>query len=168
MSYTPKALGHINLYVRNVERSQKWYEELLGLHTYDFTPGRAAFMSADIETSHEIALIEVGEDAAGPQKGQVGLNHMCWYMHSLDDLKELYHRINELNIPIDFVSDHGLSIGIYLRDPDGNGIEVSYELPRSEWGREENLFISGGFTDKGRFPGPWDEVMAKTAAAAAR
>ena len=93
---------------------------------------------------------------------------MCWYMHSLDDLKEVYHRMNDLNIPIDFVSDHGLSIGIYLRDPDGNGIEVSYELPRSEWGREENLFMSGGFTEKGRFPGPWDEVMAKAAAAAAR
>lgn len=164
MGYTPKTLGHINIYVRNAERSRQWYEDLLGLHTYDFTPGRAAFMSADIETSHEIAMIEVGEDAAGPQAGQVGLNHMCWYMHSLDDLKDLYHRINELDIPIDRVSDHGLSIGIYLRDPDGNGIEVSYELPRSQWDREENLFMSGGFTEKGRFPGPWDEVMAKTAA----
>lgn len=164
MGYTPKTLGHINIYVRNAERSRQWYEDLLGLHTYDFTPGRAAFMSADIETSHEIAMIEVGEDAAGPQAGQVGLNHMCWYMHSLDDLKDLYHRINELDIPIDRVSDHGLSIGIYLRDPDGNGIEVSYELPRSQWDREENLFMSGGFTEKGRFPGPWDKVMAKTAA----
>ena len=122
-------------------------------------------MSADKETSHEIALIEVGEDAAGPQKGQVGLNHMCWYMHSLDDLGELYHRIKELNIPIERVSDHGLSIGIYLRDPDGNGIEVSYEMPRSEWDREENLFMSGGFTQKGRLSGPWDEELAKEVAA---
>ena len=165
MSYTPKSLGHVNIFVRNAERSRQWYEDLLGLHTYDFTPGRAAFMSADKETSHEIALIEVGEDAAGPQKGQVGLNHMCWYMHSLHDLGELYHRIKELNIPIERVSDHGLSIGIYLRDPDGNGIEVSYEMPRSEWDREENLFISGGFTQKGRLPGPWDEELAKDAAA---
>lgn len=166
MSYTPKMLGHINIYVRNAERSQKWYEDILGLHTYDFTPGRAAFMSADKEISHEIAMIEVGEDAPGPQKGQVGLNHMAWYMHSLDDLKELYQRMKDKNVPIDRVSDHGLSIGIYFHDPDGNGIEVSYELPRSEWGREEDLFIKGGFTEMSRFPGPWDEALAKNTAAA--
>ncbi len=165
MGYTPKTLGHINIYVRNAERSQKWYEDVLGLHTYDFTPGRAAFMSANKEISHEIAVIEVGEDAPGPQKGQVGLNHMAWYMHSLDDLKELYQRMKDKNILIERVSDHGLSIGIYLHDPDGNGVEVSYELPRSEWGREENLFMSGEFTKKGRFPGPWDEALAKDAAA---
>ena len=166
MGYTPKTLGHINIYVRNAERSQQWYEDVLGLHTYDFTPGRAAFMSADKEISHEIAMIEVGEDAPGPQKGQVGLNHMAWYMHSLDDLKELYQRMRDKNIVIERVSDHGLSIGIYLHDPDGNGVEVSYELPRSEWGREENLFMSGEFTEKGRFPGPWDRELAKDAAAA--
>ncbi len=166
MGYTPKNLGHINIFVRNAERAQQWYEDVLGLHTYDFTPGRAAFMSADKEISHEIAMIELGEDAPGPQKGQVGLNHMAWYMHSLEDLKELYQRMKDKNIPIDRVSDHGLSIGIYLHDPDGNGIEVSYELPRSEWGREENLFMSGDFTEKGRFPGPWNEELAKDAAAA--
>ena len=166
MSYRPKFLGHVNIFVRNAERSRQWYEDLLGLHTYDFKPGVAAFMSADIELSHEIALIEVGENAPLQEKGQVGLNHMAWYMHSLDDLKELYHRIKEKNITIDRISDHGLSIGIYLQDPDGNGIELSYELPRSEWGREDGLFMSGGFTQRGRFPGPWDEVLAKDAVAA--
>ena len=42
MSYRPKYLGHVNIYVRNVERSHKWYEDVLGLHTYDYMPGRAA------------------------------------------------------------------------------------------------------------------------------
>ena len=127
MSYKPRNLGHVNIYVRNAERSRQWYEDVLGLHTYDFKVGRAAFMSADKEVSHEIALMEVGDNALGPQKGQVGLNHMAWYMDSLDDLKEFYLRIKEKNIPIDRVADHGLSIGIYFEDPDGNGIEVSYE-----------------------------------------
>ena len=166
MSYKPRNLGHVNIYVRNAERSRQWYEDVLGLHTYDFKAGRAAFMSADKEVSHEIALMEVGDNALGPQKGQVGLNHMAWYMDSLDDLKEFYLRIKEKNIPIDRVADHGLSIGIYFEDPDGNGIEVSYELPRTEWDREDNIFMSGEFTQMGRFPGPWDEEMAKQAAAA--
>ncbi len=161
MTYKPKFLGHVNIYVRNAERSRDWYEDLLGLHTYDLIPGRVAFMSADREISHEIALVEVGEEAPLQQKGQVGLNHMAWYMESLDDLKELYHRVKERNINVENVSDHGLSIGIYIRDPDGNGIELSYELPRSQWGREENIFMGGGFTQMGRFPGPWDEWTAE-------
>jgi catechol 2,3-dioxygenase len=165
MSYKPKYLGHVNIYVRNVERSHKWYTDLLGLHTYDYIPGRAAFLSADLEQSHEVALMQVGDDALLQQKRQVGLNHMAWMMESLDDLKELYLRIKEQNIPIEHISDHGLSIGIYLRDPDGNGVEVSYELPRSQWSQHEQVF-SGEKRVRGLFPGPWDEEMAATAAPA--
>ena len=164
MSYKPKLLGHVNIFVRNAERSRDWYEDLLGLHTYGFKPGRVAFMSADKEVTHEIALVEVGENAPLQQKGQVGLNHMAWYMESLDDLKELYHRVKERNIPIEMVADHGPSIGIYIKDPDGNGIELSFELPRSEWGREEDVFMATGVEDKGRFPGPWDEDLANNTA----
>ena len=167
MSYKPKYLGHVNLFVRNAERSREWYADVLGLHTYDFMPGRAAFMSADLEQSHEIALIEVGPEAAGIQHRQVGLNHMAWMMESLDDLKEFYGRMREKNIPIDHISDHGISIGIYFHDPDGNGIEVSYELPRSQWPRQENIFMGEGRLS-GQFPGPWDKEPAAQPAAAAR
>jgi len=163
MSHTPKHLGHVNIYVRNAERSRQWYEEILGLHTYDFKPGWAAFMSADINQSHEVALMQVGDDAPLQQKGQVGLNHMAWMMHSLDDLKELYQRLKDKNVPIDHVSDHGISVGIYFRDPDGNGVEVSYEMPRSEWPRHEKVFSAEG-RQKGLFPGPWDEHLAAAAA----
>ena len=159
MSYTPKYLGHVNIYVRNVELSHQWYADILGLHTYDYMPGRAAFLSADQEQSHEVALIQVGDEAPLQQKGQVGLNHMAWMMHSLDDLKEVYQRLKDRNVSIDHVSDHGISVGVYFRDPDGNGIEVSYELPRNEWPRTDKVF-SGEGRLKGRFPGPWDEHLA--------
>ena len=161
MSNRPKHLGHVNIYVRNVERSHAWYTRLLGLHTYDLIPGRAAFLSADREHSHEVALMQLGDDAPLQQKGQVGLNHMAWMMESLDDLKDVYARLEEMNVAIDHVSDHGISIGIYVRDPDGNGVEVSYELPRSEWPREDRIF-SGNRATRGLFPGPWDEHLART------
>lgn len=163
MSYTPKYLGHVNIFVRNAERSHKWYADVLGLHTYDFTPGRAAFLSADLEQSHEVALIEVGDDAPGPQTGQVGLNHMAWMMESLEDLQEIYQRLMEKKIPIERVSDHGISIGIYFHDPDGNGVEVSYELPRSQWYRQEKIFLSDD-RPRGHFPGPWDEHLVEAQA----
>ncbi|MGA8382992.1 MAG: VOC family protein [Stellaceae bacterium] len=165
MSVKPKYLGHVNLFVRDAERSKKWYEDVLGLHTYEYRPGWAAFMSADREQSHEVALMQLGPQAPLQQKGQVGLNHMAWRLDSLDDLKEFYQHIKELNVPIGRVADHGISLGIYLRDPDGNGVEVYYEMPRAEWPHEEHVFTRELMGD-GRFPGPWDaELEAQRAAA---
>ena len=164
MSYRPQYLGHVNIFVRNAERSRQWYADILGLHTYDFIPGRAAFMSADLDQSHEVALIQVGDEAQGQQKGQVGLNHMAWMMRSLEDLKKIYQRLKDKEVPIERVSDHGISVGIYFRDPDGNGLEVSYELPRSQWPIEERIF-SHESRPRGLFSGPWDEHLTAREAA---
>lgn len=136
-----------------------WYADILGLKCYQFTPGKVAFMTADADQSHEITLIELGDDAPGPEKGQIGLNHFAYVMESLDDLKEWYVRANDMEVPIDFIADHGISIGIYINDPDGNGIEVTYEMPRSQWPKKHDIFYSEG-VNRGRFPGPWDEVPA--------
>jgi catechol-2,3-dioxygenase len=54
------------------------------------------------------------------------------------------------------VADHTVSLGVYFSDPDGNGLEVYDELPRGEW-HQERTFAGGG--KKGRFPGPWNEVL---------
>src|SRR6478735_1903307 len=164
MSKRPMYLQHVNIYVRNAERSKQWYEDLLGLHTYEYRPGWAAFMSADEEKSHEVALMQVGDDAPLQQKGQVGLNHLAWMMGSLDDLKAAYSRLKEKGVKIDRIVDHGLSLGIYFRDPDGNGLEVSYELPREEWPRQDSVFAPE-VVNLGLFPGPWEEEMAKQRAA---
>ena len=158
MSYRPSYLGHVNLYVRNAERSKQFYEDVLGLHVYHYRAGWAAFMSADKDMSHEVALMQVGDDAPLQRKGQVGLNHLAWMMSSLDDLKAAYWRLKEKGVKIDRIVDHGLSLGIYFRDPDGNGLEVSYELPREQWPREEEVFAPD-VVGLGRFPGPWDEEM---------
>ena len=161
MAYKPVSLDHVNIFVRNAERSHQWYTDVFGLHTQDTMtfPGtgklRAAFLSCDRNHAHDIALFEVGEDAPGPQKKGVGLNHVAWRMGSLEDLAEMYQRLKAKDVPIS-VSDHTVSIGIYFSDPDGNGLEVYYELPRNQW-QQERPFSGGGA--KGRFPGPWDEVL---------
>ena len=145
MGYTPSHLGHVNIYVRNAEISQKWYEDILGLHTYDFVPGRAAFMAANLDESHEVALMQVGDDAPGVQQGGVGLNHMAWRVDSLDDLKEFYARLKEK--AVDFkVADHGISLVIYFKDPAGNGIAVYYEAPSSQRRASWVTQWAGGWT----------------------
>jgi catechol 2,3-dioxygenase len=88
-------------------------------------------------------------------RNEVGLNHMAWMMQGLDDLRELYQRLKDRGIAISSVSDHGISSGIYFSDLDGNRIEVSYELPPSEWPRKEQIFTRD-ILMLGRFPGPWD------------
>jgi catechol 2,3-dioxygenase len=164
MSFAPKYLAHVNVYVRDIERSHSWYADLLGLHTYDYRPGAAAFMSANPDESHEIALMQIGPDAPLQAKGQVGLNHMAWRVETLDDLKEFYARLKAKGVPIARVADHGISLGIYFRDPDGNGIEVYYEIPRSQWPRQEKIFAAD-MVSRGLFPGPWDaELNAQRAA----
>lgn len=152
-------LGHVNLYVRNAERSRDWYAKVLGLHTYHYRPGRAAFMSADREISHEIALIQVGETAPAPTRGQVGLSHMAWMVESLDALVVAYQRLKDNDIRIDAIVDHGISLGIYFRDPDGHGLELTFEQPRAEWPRQEQVFADD-VVKRGLFPGPWDNDPA--------
>lgn len=80
---------------------------------------------------------------------------MAWMVGSLDDLGVAYQRLKDNAVPIDAIVDHRISLGIYFRDPDGNGLEVSYELPRAEWPRKEQVF-SEDVVNRGLFPGPWD------------
>lgn len=105
MGYTPSHLGHVNIYVRSAEASRQWYEDILGLHTYDFLAGRAAFMTANLDESHEIALMEIGADAEGPHNGQVGLNHMAWRMDTLADLEDFYNNLHKNGVEIKRVSE---------------------------------------------------------------
>ena len=53
---------------------------------------------------------------------------------------------------------HGLSLGIYFRDPDGYGVEN--ELPREQWSREERI-LDHDVVGLGRFPGPWDAEVVR-------
>ena len=167
MPCKPVSLDHVNIFVRNAERSHRWYVDVLGLHTQDVfnhpdsDRPRAVFLACDPRHAHDIALFEVGDAAPGPQQGQVGLNHCAWRMASLEDLKEMYGRLQAKGVPIR-VSDHSVSIGVYFSDPDGNGLEVYYELPRSEW-KQDRPFTGGGA--KGRFPGPWDAALRQTTVA---
>ncbi|CAI8038805.1 Catechol-2,3-dioxygenase [Geodia barretti] len=135
MSYTPKHLGHLVMRVRDMERSLDFYTRVMGLTIMERSPSGTVFMSANTEKSHELAIRAIGMDAAGPDHSIVGQAHMAWQMETFEDLQELYDRLLENSVRIQRVSDHGVSLGVYLLDPDDNEIEVYYEMPSSQWER---------------------------------
>ena len=137
-------LGHVVLRVRDLERSKRWYQDVMGLKFVAEFPGRMAFLSASPDKSHELGLMQISPDAPGPEQDRVGMYHAGWQLESLDEMVNLKSRLEAKGVDVAGVGDHGISIGIYVRDPDGNELEFFYELPRAEWPETGDLF-SGHF-----------------------
>ena len=149
----PKQLGHLVLRVRDLDRSERFYADVLGLQVPTRMPGAMVFLTAG-EASHELALMSVGPDAPGPEQNRVGLYHFAWEMASFEDLKKLHRELRAKRVRIAGIGDHGINILICFLDPDGNEIEAFYELPRDQWPKEDNIFA-------GKFPlGPLEEEPA--------
>ena len=153
----PRQLGHLVLRVRDLDRSERFYTDVLDLDVTTKIPDAMVFMSAG-EASHELALMSVGADAPGPEPDRVGLYHFAWEMESFEDLKRLYGELKEKGVPIAGIGNHGISLGVYFLDPDGNEMEAFYELPRNQWPEEGNIF-------SGEFPlgSPEEEPAARPA-----
>jgi catechol 2,3-dioxygenase len=131
-------LGHIALYVRDLNISLKFYTEALGLELEGkIFAGRGALLSGG-RTHHELLLIEIG-DAPGPMQGRrIGMYHIGWKVgNDLGALKQIYQRINKAGIVIEGLSDHTISQSLYLRDPDGNEVEVYVDDPAIDWHKEK-------------------------------
>lgn len=128
-------IDHINLKVRDLERSRRFYE-LLGLRETSHRENMLFFAVGDHH--HHVALYRVNSDAAEPPKGGVGLGHVGLEVESEAELIEAYYRLEEAGYPVHSTLDHIVSKSVYLRDPDGNMVELAYNLPRNQWAHLEN------------------------------
>ena len=128
----PQNLGHVVLRVRDVGRAQDFYTGLLDLDVKARYGDQMVFLSSNDRSSHELALMSVGPDAPGPEPDRVGMYHFAWRYASLRDLRDLQSQLNERGVK-NGIGNHGISIGIYFFDPDGNEIECYYELPTEHW-----------------------------------
>ena len=90
------------------------------------------FFTSNSEIDHEIAVAEIGEDAVGRFENQVGLYHMAWELSDMDELKDAYQVVLDNNVEIAGFGDHGVTKGLYIRDPDGIEIELFIEAPEFE------------------------------------
>ncbi|HEX4209284.1 MAG TPA: VOC family protein [Candidatus Binataceae bacterium] len=121
----PERIGHVVIKVRNLERSRKFYAELLGLQLMHEMPQiKMAFLASNGRDHHEIGLVEVGDAAPPPQKGETGLLHIAFRLRDEDHLKAAFRELKENNVEIVSTVDHGITKSIYFRDPDGHQLEV--------------------------------------------
>jgi catechol-2,3-dioxygenase len=127
-------LGHIVLRVRDLERSERFYTEVLGLRKTGEVSGVMAFFSTQSNPdSHDLALMRLGPNAPGPDPQRVGLYHFAYQVESEEALAESYRTLQEAGVPIVGAADHGVSKGIYIVDPDGIEIEITYDVPPERW-----------------------------------
>lgn len=129
-----KELGHLVLYVRDLQTSRHFYGELLGWKQVGKYGGAAAAFSSG-RTHHELLLIQVGANAAPiPSKPRVGLYHFGLKIGETDDeLRAAVAGRRERGVPITGMSDHGVTHSVYLLDPDGNEIEIYIDVQPAAW-----------------------------------
>jgi catechol 2,3-dioxygenase len=126
-------IGHVHLKVSDLERSLKFYRDLLGFEVTTMYGTKAAFISAG-GYHHHIGLNTWHTEGAPPaRQDAVGLYHTAIVYPSRRDLAEIVSRLMNANYPLTGASDHGVSEAIYLDDPDGNGVELYWDRPKEEW-----------------------------------
>jgi catechol-2,3-dioxygenase len=143
-----KELGHLVLYVRNLERSASFYRDVLGWRQLaPNTPlgfPAAAFSAPSNRTHHELLLIEVGEDAAALPAGRhIGLYHFGLKVGDTDDeLRDALRSVQEVGTTVVGTSDHTVTHSLYVLDPDGNEIELYVDVPGVDWTADPALLFS--------------------------
>ena len=128
-------IGHVHLKVADLERALAFYRDVLGFELTQRYADQAAFLSAG-GYHHHIGL-NTWESAGGkpPPSGSTGLYHLAIAYPTRAELVDALRRLMRAAIPLDGASDHGVSEAIYLRDPDGNGVELYWDRPREQWPR---------------------------------
>jgi catechol 2,3-dioxygenase len=137
MSIDPRVdIGHVHLKVADIERSLGFYRDVLGFEV-QLQRDEAAFISAGGYHHHLGLNTWESKGGSPPPPGTTGLYHVAIRYPDRKTLADALRRVVDGGIPIEGASDHGVSEAIYLRDPDGNGIELYRDRPQEEWPRPE-------------------------------
>ncbi|MFY9586108.1 MAG: VOC family protein [Actinomycetota bacterium] len=137
-----KELGHIVLYVRDIQRSRHFYRDVLGWREVAEFGGMGAMFSSG-RTHHELLLLEVGANAVPiPEGRRVGMYHFGLKVGTTDDeLRDAYKKLEENGVPVLGMSDHTVTHSLYIADPDGNEIELYIDVQPERW-REEPMAVA--------------------------
>lgn len=131
-------IGHIHLKVADIERALGFYRDILGFTVTQRYGRQAVFLSAG-GYHHHIGL-NTWDSAGGtpPPPGHTGLFHVAILYPTREALADAYRRLAAAHYPLQGASDHGVSLALYLEDPDGNGVELYWDRPQEQWPRDED------------------------------
>jgi catechol 2,3-dioxygenase len=133
-------VGHVHLRVADLDRALAFYRDALGLTvTADAREaGLPMVLLAAGDYHHHIGLNTFESAGANPPPpGHTGLYHTAFVYPDRRELGRAVARLLDHGVEIDHGSDHGGTVSVYLDDPDGNGVELYYDRPRSEWFTED-------------------------------
>ena len=132
-------IGHVHLKVADIERALAFYRDVLGFSVTQRYGSSAVFLSAGGFSAaagyhHHIGL-NTWESSGGhaPPPGSTGLYHFAILYPSKDALADAYRRVEAAGIRWTGMADHGVSLALYLNDPDSNGVELYWDRPREQW-----------------------------------
>ncbi|UOR10240.1 VOC family protein [Halobacillus amylolyticus] len=130
-------VGHVELKVQQLERSIKFYKDIIGFQILEQSKTRAV-LSADGKTS--LLTIEQPEDVKSREANTSGLYHFAILLPNRLELAKVLKHFTKHNQKLG-ASDHLVSEALYLNDPDGNGIEVYSDRPSSTWNWQNNEVV---------------------------
>lgn len=129
-------IGHVHLKVADLERSLAFYSGVLGFELTQRYGSEAAFLSAGGYHHHLGLNTWMSKGGAAPAPHTTGLFHAAILYPTRAALADALRRLIAHGIQLDGASDHGVSEALYLRDPDGNGLELYWDRPENEWPRD--------------------------------
>ncbi len=126
-------IGHIHLTVSDLDRAMAFYCDMLGFDVSARYGDSAVFLSAGGYHHHIGLNTWAGQGATPPPHGHTGMYHIAFLYPSRRELARVLKHLIDSGYPLEGASDHGVSEAIYLRDPDGNGVELYVDRPKSTW-----------------------------------
>lgn len=126
-----RKINHLVLRVRDVDRTIAFYQGVLGMDIVG-RMGNAGVFFKFTDNHHDLACFALGEGAEGPYDDQVGMYHVALEVATLEELVAARDELARVGALVG-MSDHGVSKSLYVKDPDGNELEILWNVPREEW-----------------------------------
>jgi catechol 2,3-dioxygenase len=136
-------VGHVVLKVRDLEKAKAFYVDFLGMKIGNYREGKGMFLRFG-DYHHDIALLKTGDDADLPKDNQVGLVHVALITDGLETIRAFYNKARNEGVTVAGTIDHAITMSLYLKDPDGNTIEL-YAETEYDWRNEGMGFLGRPF-----------------------
>jgi len=142
-------IGHVLLRVADEERSKRFYRDVLGFQVAEQDPEHGGVFMTLGDGFHALDITQhaTPDVAEQPHRGQIGLVHVAFKVASYGALRDAYSHLLANGVEILRAVDHICQRSVYFTDPDGNGLEIYYEMPNAL-----SLFPSGRGDEDERLP----------------